>query len=97
MTKKCIISGKKVRSGNKVSHSNRKTRRTFEPNLQKVALYSEILGTNVNLRITTNGLRTIEKNGGLDSYLLSKSPSRLTDEAKKLRVRIQKAKASKGL
>lgn len=97
MAKKCIISGKKTRSGNNVSHSNRKTRRTFVPNLQKVSLFSESLGTNVNLRLTTNGLRTVEKNGGLDAYLLGKPSSKLTLEAKKLRVRIEKARASKGL
>jgi len=95
MTKRCIITGKGVQAGNNVSHSNRKTRRRFMPNLQEVAIYSEILEAPVTLRITNNGLRTIEKNGGLDLYLLNTPVSKLTAESKKLRDRIEKAKAAK--
>lgn len=95
MTKRCVISGKGVQTGNNVSKSNRKTRRRFMPNLQEVAVYSEILGAQVTLRVSTNGLRTIEKNGGIDTYLLTKPVSRLTDEAKALRKRIENAKAAK--
>ena len=97
MTKRCLVTGKGVQTGNNVSHSNRKTRRRFMPNLQEVAVYSEILGAQVTLRLSSNGLRTIEKNGGIDMYLLTKPVSRLTEEAKELRKRIEKAKASKGL
>lgn len=97
MTKKCLITGKGVQTGNNVSHSNRKTRRRFMPNLQEVAIYSEILEAPVTLRITNNGLRTIEKNGGLDLYLLNTPKSKLTAESKKLRDRIEKVKASKKL
>ncbi|MBR4927674.1 MAG: 50S ribosomal protein L28 [Alphaproteobacteria bacterium] len=97
MSKKCAISGKGVQTGNNVSKSNRKTRRRFMPNLQEVAVYSEILGAQVTLRLSSNGLRTIEKNGGIDMYLLTKPVSRLTEEAKELRKRIEKAKVSKGL
>ena len=95
MTKRCVISGKGVQTGNNVSKSNRKTRRRFMPNLQEVAVNSEILGAQVTLRVSTNGLRTIEKNGGIDTYLLTKPVSRLTDEAKALRKRIESAKAAK--
>ncbi len=97
MAKKCSISGKGVQTGNNVSKSNRKTRRRFMPNLQEVAVYSEILGAPVTLRLSSNGLRTIEKNGGIDTYLLTKPVSRLTDDAKALRKRIESAKAAKGL
>ena len=97
MTKKCLITGKTVQTGNNVSHSNRKTRRRFMPNLQEVAIYSEILEAPVTLRITNNGLRTIEKNGGLDLYLLNTPKSKLTAESKKLRDRIEKAKIAKKL
>ena len=97
MTKKCLVTGKGVQTGNNVSHSNRKTRRRFMPNLQEVAIYSEILEAPVTLRITNNGLRTIEKNGGLDLYLLNTPKSKLTAESKKLRERIEGAKAAKGL
>lgn len=97
MAKKCLISGKGVQSGNNVSKSNRKTRRRFMPNLQEVAIYSEILAAPITMRVCSNGLRTIEKNGGIDTYLLNKPISRLTDDAKVLRKRIQGAKIAKGL
>ncbi len=101
MTKNCPITGKGIQTGNNVpiarSHSGVRTRRTFVPNLQNVSLYSDILGTTISLRVSVNGLRTIEKNGGLDQYLLTKTPSRLTDEMKQLKKQIEKAKASKGL
>lgn len=97
MTKKCIVTGKGVQSGNNVSKSNRKTRRRFMPNLQNVAIYSEILGQQINMRISSNGLRTIEKNGGLDLYLLNTPVSKLTAECKELRDRVAGAKAKKGL
>ncbi len=97
MSKKCLVTGKGVQTGNNVSKSNRKTRRRFMPNLQEVAIYSEILGQQVTLRISSQGLRTIEKNGGLDLYLLNTPSSKLTDESKELRDRIAGAKAKKGL
>ncbi len=97
MTKTCIVTGKTVQTGNNVSKSNRKTRRRFMPNLQNVSVYSEILDQQINMRISSNGLRTIEKNGGLDSYLLNTPVSKLTAECKELRNRIAGAKVKKGL
>ncbi len=95
MTKKCMITEKGVLAGNNNSYSKRKTRRRFMPNLQTVAIYSEVLGCPVDVRITSNGLRTIEKNGGLDLYLLNTPVSKLSAESKKLRERIASAKAAK--
>lgn len=97
MAKTCPISGKGVQTGNNVSKSNLKTRRRFMPNLQDVTLYSEILAAPIKMRVTANGLRTIEKNGGIDLYLLNTPVSKLTAESKELRARIEGAKAAKGL
>ncbi len=93
MARKCAISGKGVMVGNNVSHANNKTRRTFRPNVQHATLLSDILGVKVRLKLTVQGLRTIEHNGGLDSYLLNTGSSRLTEEAAKLKRRIQRSKA----
>lgn len=93
MARKCAISGKGVMVGNNVSHANNKTRRTFRPNVQHATLLSDVLGVKVRLKLTAQGLRTIEHNGGLDSYLLNTGASRLTDEAVKLKRRIERAKA----
>ena len=94
MAKRCPITGKGVQAGNTVSHAKNATRRRFMPNLQSVSLMSEILGNLVHFRISTNGLRTIEHNGGLDNYLLSTPNSRLTEEAREIKDRILKAKKS---
>lgn len=94
MARRCMITGKGVQAGNNVSHANNRTRRRFLPNLQQASLQSETLNENVRMRITANALRTIEKNGGLDSWLLGTSNAKLTDEALKLKRRIVKKAAT---
>ena len=93
MSRRCAITGKGVMTGNNVSHANNRTRRRFLPNVQSRTLLSEILGETVRLRISGHGLRTVEHNGGLDAFLLGRSDSRLTVEARRLKRRIEKAKA----
>lgn len=90
MARRCSITGTGAQSGNKVSHSNRKTRTKFQPNLQHVSLMSEILGVSVPLRITAATLRSIEHNNGLDGYLLKHSASKMTPEAAKLKRKIER-------
>ncbi|MBN8543393.1 MAG: 50S ribosomal protein L28 [Alphaproteobacteria bacterium] len=93
MSKRCDINKDKgVMSGNNRSHSNIKTKRRFMPNLQPVSLISDSLGTTVKLRISTNTLRTIDHNGGLDNYLMSVHSAKLSDEARALKRRIVKAR-----
>ena len=89
MARRCEISGKAVLVGNNVSHANNKTKRRFLPNLQEVTFTSEYLGA-VSLRLTTHALSTIEKNGGLDAYLLGKGNSKLSCVAKDIKKRILK-------
>lgn len=72
-----MYGGKEVMFGNRVSHSQRKTRRRWNPNVQQVALFSEILGKAVRMPVTTHVLRTIDKYGGLDNYLLNQSSRKL--------------------
>jgi large subunit ribosomal protein L28 len=77
-------------SGNNVSHSNRKTKRRFLPNLHNFSLRSDILNCTIRLRLSANGIRTIEHNLGLDNYLLTTPASRLSQEALKLKKLINK-------
>lgn len=70
MSWRCDLTGKKALVGNKVSHSNRKTKRRFLPNLQNVTLTSDALGRRVRVRISTNALKTVDHRGGLDAFLL---------------------------
>ena len=95
MARRCAVTGTGSQSGHKVSHSNRKTNTRFLPNLQKVSLESEALGSTITLRITAATLRSIEHNGGLDAYLLNHSALKLTPEAAKLKRQIKKKLASK--
>lgn len=84
-------------TGNNVSHANNKTRRRFLPNLQVVGLYSELLGRKINVKVSSAGLRTIEHNGGVDSWLLSQAPSKLDSELRKTREHMVKAESEKNV
>ncbi|MBK1662320.1 50S ribosomal protein L28 [Paracraurococcus ruber] len=95
MARRCGITGKGVLTGNNVSHANNKTRRRFLPNLQESSFFSDVLGTSLQLRLTTNGIRTIEHNGGLDAFLLGTPNRKLPVEAQTLKRRIQRAQAKK--
>lgn len=63
MAKVCPITGKRPMMGNNVSHANNKTRRRFKPNLQRRRLWLEKEKRYISLRITTRGLRIIDKYG----------------------------------
>ena len=95
MARRCGITGKGVLTGNNVSHANNKTRRRFLPNLQETSFWSDVLAAQVQMRLTTNGIRTIEHNGGLDSFLLGTPDRRLPVEAITLKRRIERANAKK--
>ena len=91
MSKICDISGKKPMSGNNVSHANNRTKRRFIPNLQNVKLYSGTLQKYINLNITIRTMKTVEKNGGLDSYLIKTSNKNLAETAIKIKKQILKS------
>jgi len=63
MSKKCAITGKKVMFGNNVSHSNRKTRRKFNPNIQKLKIWSHEKKFFIKLKVSMKGLKIINKIG----------------------------------
>ncbi len=90
MPRVCKVTGKKTQVGMNVSHSMRHTKRTFLPNLQKLKFHSDILGRDFSLRISTAGLRTLTKHGGLDAYVMAKPVSRLTEEMAAIKKAIEK-------
>jgi large subunit ribosomal protein L28 len=67
MSRVCELTGKRVQVGNRVSHSNIKSKHRFLPNLQKKRCWSDELKKFVTLTISTAALRTIDKIG-LDNY-----------------------------
>jgi len=91
MSRQCELTGKKVQSGHKVSHSNRKTKRKFLPNLNMVTLTSDILKRSVRLRVSAAGLRSVEHRGGLDFFLLKANDDELSREALKLKRDVKQA------
>ena len=94
MSKRCAITGKTIQFGNNVSHSMRKTRRRFNPNIQSVSLLSDSLGQKFKLNVTVSTVRSIEHNGGLDTYLLKTSNLKLSKEAIAIKRQIKKGQAA---
>ena len=89
MSRECAVTKKKPMSGHNVSHAHNKTKRRFMPNLQSVRLYSDTLGKFFKLRVSTSGIRTIEHNQGLDNFVLSRAPSKLSDDLRAIRKEIE--------
>jgi large subunit ribosomal protein L28 len=88
MARRCTLTNKGVMTGNNVSHANNKTRRRFLPNLQERRLYSEALGESVRLRIAMQTLRTVEKRGGLDGYLMGARDADLPGDLRRFKRRV---------
>ena len=68
MSRVCQVTGKRPMSGNNVSHSHRKTRRRFLPNLHNRKFWVASENRWVSLRVSTKGLRIIDKSG-IDTVL----------------------------
>ena len=94
MAKRCQLTGKGVMSGNNVSHAKNRTRRRFLPNLQSTSMQSEILDRKVSLRVSTSAMRTVEKHGGLDAFLLQARNAELSEDAQLLKREILAAQAN---
>ena len=92
MSRTCDLTGKSVMTGNNVSKAKNRTRRRFLPNLQKCSMHSQILGKSIQLRVAASAIRTVEKNGGIDSYIMNSKSSSLPEKAQTLRGEMLKAK-----
>ena len=83
------LTGKMALTGNNVSHANNKTKRRFLPNLNMVSLASEKLEKSFKLKVSASALRTVDKKGGLDLYLLSVDETLLSRNALKIKKDIE--------
>lgn len=88
MSQKCELSGVGVMYGNKVSHSQRKTRRRFEPNIKIVRFLSDLMGEQYRFKVNAKCIRSVEKTGGFDEYMLKVSDDILSDKAKVVKRKI---------
>ena len=95
MTKICNITNVRPMVGNNVSHAVNKTKRRFLPNLQNVSFFSEILGKKVRLKVSSKGIKTVEKKGGIDNYVITSKSSMLAPEIVKLKKLIESRKSNK--
>ncbi len=68
MSRVCMVTGKKPVTGNNVSHAHNKTRRRFSPNIHTHRFWVESEKRFVKLRLSTKGMRIIDKNG-IDTVL----------------------------
>jgi large subunit ribosomal protein L28 len=91
---RCELTGKTRQIGNRVSHSNRKTKRRFLPNLLNVTLLSESLGRSVRLRISANALKTVDHRGGFDAFLLKAKDTELSARVLDLKRQVIKKRAA---
>ena len=90
MSRRCELTGKTVLVGNNVSHANNKTKRVFRPNLQVISLASDSLAQVYKLRICMSVLRSIDRIGGLDAYLVKAKDATLSPKALRLKRAIAK-------
>jgi large subunit ribosomal protein L28 len=90
MSRRCELTGKGVLVGNNVSHANNKTKRVYRPNLQTISLVSETLGNAYKLKISMNALRSVDRSGGLDPFLLKARDNVLSIKALRLKRAITK-------
>lgn len=81
----CELTGKKPVVKNWVSHSNKKTHRWVYPNVQPKKLWSEILKRQVQLKVATSTLRSIEHVGGFDTFILRQPDDVLSHRALKIK------------
>lgn len=84
-----LFAGKMKQFGNNVPHSMQKTRRTWLPNIQPKRLFSEKLSRFVEVKVTARALRTVDKYGGLDNYLLMSKDTALGAKGMRLRMEIK--------
>ena len=94
MSRRCELTGKGAQVGHKVSHSNRKTKWRFLPNLLNVTVMSDALGRSVKLRVSANALKTIDHRGGLDAFLIKAKDAELSPRVLELKRQIKKKAVS---
>ncbi len=90
MSRRCMITGKGVMSGNNVSHALNRTKRRFFPNVQDTSLYSEALGRWVKVRASAAGLRTVEHKGGFDAFLADTASTKLDPVLRPVKAQLEK-------
>lgn len=95
MSRRCELTGKGLQVGHNVSHANNKTKKIYRPNLQTISFASEALGNSYRLRVSMNALRTVDRKGGIDAFLMDAKDTLLSTRALRLKRLIAKKSAAK--
>ncbi len=95
MTRRCELTGKGPMSGQLRSHAENKTKRTFRPNLVDVTLISDALQRKVRLRISAHALKSVERSGGLDAFLMTAKDDTLSERCLRLKRDVKKAQGER--
>jgi len=90
MSRRCELTGKGIQVGHNVSHANNKTKKVYRPNLQTISFASEALGNSYRLRVSMNALRTVDRIGGIDAFLMKARDTSLSTRALRLKRLIAK-------
>ena len=85
MAKKCELIGKIPQAGHKVSHANNKVKRRFLPNLKKVTFRSKLLKRNIKLNVSNSAVRSVDKKGGFDLFIMNSKIKNLSFRVKKIK------------
>jgi len=88
MARVCELTGKRVMTGNNVSHAHNRTRRRFLPNLKAATLMSDALGRSFRMKVSAAALRSVDHRGGLDDFLLKADESKLSKRAVRIRKQV---------
>jgi len=90
MGKHCEITGKKKLKGHRVSHANNKTNHFQEPNIQHRSLFVPEINGRFKIKVSTSGIKILNRAGGLSRFLVKQDPEKLTPRLRKLRKAILK-------
>ena len=85
MSRVCEFTGKGPFAGNNVSHSNRKTRTRWLPNLQNKKYLINNLGLTISLKLSSRAIRTIDKQGGIETAIRNARLENLSPRLQKLK------------
>ena len=96
MSRRCDLTGKGPQVGHRVSHSNRKTKRRFLPNLLNVSMISDALGRSIKLRVSANAIKTVDHRGGLDAFLVKARDEELSPQMREIKREIRKKQTAAG-
>ena len=88
MARQCELTGKKPMAGNTFSHAKNRTRRVFRPNLCNVTIHSEKLNESFSLRVSAAALRTLDKVGGIDNFLMNAKDEKLSPKAMQIKAKL---------